>query len=148
MKYLITFFLLFSSISYATPQTLYDANLPVPVVATLTINWTAAILRENGDAFDAATELDRYEIYATYPDGNEGVILIPDPLATSYTIDVLQGAGEYKFAIASIDKNGIYSQLSDVVSSDVLSYSPPVKTIISITYSCAEGSVCNFYLNN
>ncbi len=89
---------------------------PEPSTFDITISWSAPTTRANGDPLTVA-ELAGYEIYY-YLEGDENngeVIEVTNASATSQEL-TLTTAGNYYFAIASIDTEGLESEMSSPVS--------------------------------
>lgn len=76
--------------------------------------WNIPLARTNGDVL-YANELVGYEIiYSNEFDNSPHQLRIEDPLQTETDVTDLP-AGQYRFAIAAIDENGIYSSFSESV---------------------------------
>ncbi len=87
---------------------------PAPtVVGSAQLSWTAPTKRENGDSLPRA-ELSHYEVYYTSESGKSDTIKVSDPARTALTVNDLEG-DTYYFAMAAVDKDGIFSELSNEV---------------------------------
>lgn len=72
------------------------------------LEWTTPDQRENGNYLELS-EIGGYEIrYQQGHDGERQSIIVEDGYATSYELDLEEGA--YEFSIAVFDVNGLYSQ--------------------------------------
>lgn len=104
-----------------TTETESTATAPQPTSTTVTLSWTVPSARENGDPL-ATTDIAGYEIYyfkdGTAP-GDGEVISVPamqnNSLVTQHSL-VISESGTWIFAIASIDNDGLYSEISASVS--------------------------------
>ena len=154
MKYCLMFVVLFALqivaglqiANAATLDELYNStSKPVAETTTLTLSWTPPTTRQNGDPLTAA-ELGGYEIYQVNPDGTDKIILVEDGAATSHEIEISE-SGEYMFAIASVDADGLKSDISEAVSADVVPSNPPAGVQpLPVSAYCATGSICVFNL--
>lgn len=83
---------------------------------TITVSWIAPLTRENGTPLPPS-EISGYEIYY-FRDGSpteeDGIIIINDPNTLKTQTPPLV-VGTYYFAIATIDSQGVYSEMSDHV---------------------------------
>lgn len=78
------------------------------------LSWDIPLARNNGDAL-YVNELAGYEIlYSHERDTSPRQVHIEDPLQTNAQVAGLP-VGHYRFAIAAIDSNGVYSQFSSPV---------------------------------
>lgn len=92
----------------SSPHTLDNRRFSVQ------LEWSIPLARTNGDVL-YANELVGYEIvYINDLDSTSHQLRIEDPLQTEADVDNLP-AGQYRFAIAAIDENGIFSNFSDPV---------------------------------
>jgi hypothetical protein len=93
----------------------------VVVNATLQIVWQAPSVREDGSAL-VGSDIAGYEIYYTSiaPDNTtvDQFIEVGSADKTSYIMEQVP-AGEYHFAIATVDTTGVKSSISDVVTTVV-----------------------------
>ncbi|MGI9285457.1 MAG: fibronectin type III domain-containing protein [Pseudomonadales bacterium] len=87
------------------------ASAPPANVGSASLSWTIPKKRENGVAL-SISELNRYEIYYTSDSGRSETIRVDNPAKSSLTITNLQ-ADTYYFAMAAVDKDGIFSELSN-----------------------------------
>ena len=82
------------------------------------LSWSIPTTRQNGELL-SPSELAAYEIYITADQsGGEQVIVVNDPMQTSYTIVGL-APDTYHFAIAAVDVDGLRSELSVVVDKTI-----------------------------
>ena len=154
MKYCLMFVVLFALqivaglqiASAATLDELYSStSQPVSETSTLTLSWVAPTTRQNGDALTAA-ELGGYEIYQVNPDGTGAVLLVEDGTATTYEIEISE-SGEYLFAIATVDSDGLKSEKSGSVNAQFVPSNPPAGVqLLPVSAYCATGSTCVFNL--
>ncbi len=87
---------------------------PAPtVVGNAQLSWTAPTERENGDSL-IRSELSHYEVYYTSESGKSDTIRVSDTASTALTVSDLEG-DTYYFAMAAVDKDGIFSELSNEV---------------------------------
>ncbi|ARN75004.1 fibronectin type III domain-containing protein [Oceanicoccus sagamiensis] len=87
-----------------------------PFSTSVTLSWSIPTTRLNGDPLTIA-ELAGYEIYYYLEgdDSNGDIITINDGSATSQDI-ILTAPGTYNFAIATIDADGLESEISSPIS--------------------------------
>ncbi len=91
-----------------------EAPTPAPtVVGNAQLSWTAPTKRENGDSLQRS-ELSHYEVYYTSESGKSDTIKVSDTSRTALTVNDLEG-DTYYFAMAAVDKDGIFSELSNEV---------------------------------
>ncbi len=82
------------------------------------LSWSIPTTRQNGELL-SPSELAAYEIYITADQsGGEQVIVVNDPMQTSYTIVGL-APDTYHFAISAVDVDGLRSELSVVVDKTI-----------------------------
>ena len=82
------------------------------------LSWSIPTTRQNGELL-SPSELAAYEIYITADQsGGEQVIVVNDPMQTSYTIVGL-APDTYHFAISAVDVDGLRSELSIVVDKTI-----------------------------
>lgn len=83
--------------------------------ASVNLSWSLPTSRENGDPLTVG-ELAGYEIYIVAEvSGQDQVIAVDDPLATSHMVKNLI-ADTYYFSISSIDTDGLRSAPSELIS--------------------------------
>lgn len=91
---------------------------PEPVVGSARLSWNIPTKRENGDNL-ALTEINAYEIYVTAENaGTSRTIRVDNRNQTQYTVEPLN-ADTYYFSMVTIDSEGMYSELSQVVSKTI-----------------------------
>ncbi len=73
--------------------------------------------RENGESLQAS-DLAGYEVYYTTASGAEKTYSINNPAETTITINNL-APDTYYFAMAVIDSEGVYSELSNTASKTI-----------------------------
>lgn len=84
-----------------------------PVLGSVTLNWTAPTLNDDGSAL---TDLAGYKIYwGTAPGSYPNSVTINDPDATSYIVDNL-AVGTYEFVATSFNTSNIESAYSNPVT--------------------------------
>jgi hypothetical protein len=91
-----------------------------PAKTSVTLSWVAPTTRQNGAPL-LPSELAGYEIYYFQEDSavEDGqILIINDANATEATIDELT-PGTYFFAIATIDSDGLESDISDYVEAQI-----------------------------
>ena len=102
------------------PATENNENQAENDVKTITISWTPPSTRKNGDTL-LPSEISGFAIYY-YQEGSNAedgeVVVINDANINEYTTPELT-AGTYYFSIATIDEEGIYSDLSDYVEAEI-----------------------------
>ncbi len=113
--------------------------------SSVKLNWSIPSTRENGKAL-AASELAGYELYYTTDNpAVSGSIKVSGGTTSTYTVKNL-AAGNYHFAMAAIDANGLKSKLSAIatvkVAAAVSTAAPLVPTIakVSITSSANKSA--------
>ncbi len=91
---------------------------PEPVVGEAKLSWSIPTKRENGDDLSLA-EIAAYEIYVTAENaGTNQTIRVDNRNQTQYTVEPLS-ADTYYFSMVTIDVEGVYSELSQVVSKTI-----------------------------
>lgn len=91
-----------------------ESQINDPRRFAIQLSWDIPLARNNGDVL-YANELAGYEIlYSHERDASPRQLRIEDPLQTSAQVAGLP-VGHYRFAIAAIDSNGVYSQFSSPV---------------------------------
>jgi hypothetical protein len=76
---------------------------------TVTLYWSAPLVRVNGDSITYA-EVGGYEIrYKLSSDVEYSRVVINDGSVEQYSFDTLDNAEAYRFEVAAFDVNGIYS---------------------------------------
>ena len=103
------------------------APLPVPVpvpvpepvkLGKATLSWQTPTERVNGTALSTA-EIGSYEIYYTSETaGASQTIVVSSATQKTYTVNGLK-PDSYHFSMVTVDSNGIYSELSKVVSKTI-----------------------------
>ncbi|GAA3974299.1 immunoglobulin domain-containing protein [Allohahella marinimesophila] len=101
-----------------TTATTQAANLAVSVDRSARLSWGAPSKRVDGSPL-TPTEIAAYRIYHTSADGNIGRDYTVDSSLQSYALDGLP-SGEHHFAVATVDLNGEESDLSVVVSKQIM----------------------------
>jgi predicted metal-dependent hydrolase len=87
-------------------------------LGTITLRWTIPSTRQDGSLL-SASELAKYELYiTTESDGASQSVVIDDPMQTTQTLTNLQ-PDVYHLAMSAVDVNGLYSDLTNVVSIDL-----------------------------
>ncbi|MGI9292790.1 MAG: hypothetical protein ACR2PS_02315, partial [Pseudomonadales bacterium] len=86
---------------------------PKVVIGSANLSWTIPTKRENGDDLPLS-ELRRYEVYYTSDSGKSDTIKINDASRTKLTVNNLE-VDTYYFAMSAVDKDGIFSELSNEV---------------------------------
>ncbi len=87
-------------------------------LGTITLRWTIPSTRQDGTLL-SASELAKYELYiTTESDGASQSVVIDDPMQTTQTLTGLQ-PDVYHLAMSAVDVNGLYSDLTNVVSIDL-----------------------------
>lgn len=143
--YLAILLLLSTAVSAQTMDDLYASTDRPVTPAKLVLNWTIPTARENGDVLEDG-DLSGYQIYLIPPTGEQEVIPVNDPLATSHDL-MLSEPGEYLISIAAVDSNKLKSARSETVSADIVAPSPPnMPGSITVKVVCEKGSNCTFYL--
>jgi hypothetical protein len=88
---------------------------PSDATRNLTVSWSIPLQRVNGESL-SASELKGYEIYFTSNKGSkDATIVVNDPHQTEHTIENL-APDTYHVALVAKDNNGVYSDLSEMVS--------------------------------
>lgn len=103
------------------PEPIAEAPAPAPepqpepevVIGNANLSWTIPSKRENGDSI-SVSELNHYEVYYTSESGKSNTVKVSNPSQTSLTVKDLE-ADTYYFAMAAVDKDGIFSELSNEV---------------------------------
>ncbi len=86
--------------------------------STVSLSWTIPATREDGSLL-SVSELAKYELYITAEsDGASQSVVIDDPLQTSQTLTGLQ-PDVYHMAMSAVDVNGLYSDLTNIVTVDL-----------------------------
>ena len=82
-----------------------------------TLSWSVPTARENGETLQMS-DLSGYEVYYTTTSGAEKTFPINNPSETTITINNL-APDTYYFAMAVIDAEGVYSELSNTASKTI-----------------------------
>lgn len=91
---------------------------PEPVTGSASLSWSIPTKRENGESL-ALSEIASYEIYVTAENaGTSRTIRVNNRNQTRYTLSPLD-ADTYFFSMVTIDSEGMYSELSQVVSKTI-----------------------------
>lgn len=91
---------------------------PEPVTGSASLSWSIPTKRENGESL-ALNEIASYEIYVTAENaGTSRTIRVDNRNQTKYTLSPLD-ADTYFFSMVTIDSEGMYSELSQVVSKTI-----------------------------
>ncbi|MEM8498756.1 MAG: hypothetical protein AAF542_12085 [Pseudomonadota bacterium] len=91
---------------------------PEPVTGSASLSWSIPTKRENGDSL-ALNEIASYEIYVTAENaGTSRTIRVDNRTQTKYTVSPLD-SDTYFFSMVTIDSEGMYSELSQVVSKTI-----------------------------
>ncbi len=91
---------------------------PAPVTGSASLSWSIPTKRENGEAL-ALNEIASYEIYVTAENaGTSRTIRVDNRNQTKYTLSPLE-SDTYFFSMVTIDSEGMYSELSQVVSKTI-----------------------------
>lgn len=98
--------------------TTHAANLTVAVDRSARLSWTAPAKRVDGSAL-SATDIAAYRIYHSNADGSIGRDYKVESSLLSYELNGLP-SGEHHFAVATVDLNGEESDLSEVVSKQIM----------------------------
>lgn len=95
-----------------------ESEVPADANSAL-LRWTVPSTRENGSSL-AIGELSGYKVMVTNLSNQESFYIeIDNPLATQTTVNNLN-AGEWEFAISSVDTEGVYGAYSSTVSKIIL----------------------------
>lgn len=101
-----------------TPPPTPVVTPPPPVIGSAKLSWSIPTQRENGDAL-ALNEISSYEIYVTAENaGTSRTIRVDNRNQTQFTLDQLS-EDTYYFSMVTIDTEGMYSELSQVVSKTI-----------------------------
>ncbi|MFK7733227.1 MAG: fibronectin type III domain-containing protein, partial [Pseudomonadales bacterium] len=94
------------------------APAPAPVTGSASLSWSIPTKRENGESL-ALSEIASYEIYVTAENaGTSRTIRVDNRNQTKYTLSPLD-SDKYFFSMVTIDSEGMYSELSQVVSKTI-----------------------------
>ncbi len=93
----------------ATPSR--PAPTPGAATGSVSLAWVIPGKRENGKTL-RVSDLNRYEIYYTSNSGQSETIRFNNPAKNTLTITNLR-ADTYYFAMAAVDQDGIFSELSN-----------------------------------
>lgn len=101
-----------------TPPAYTPPGGPASSIGSARLTWNIPTRRENGELLPVG-EIASYEIYMTAEsNGASRTIRVSDPSKTQFTLVPL-AADTYHFSMATIDVDGTYSGLSQVVSKTV-----------------------------
>lgn len=101
-----------------TPEPVVPEPAPAPVLGKAKLAWQVPNQRENGAALPIV-EISSYEIYVTAENaGTSRTIRVDNRQQTEYTISSLT-PDTYFFSMVTVDTDGMYSSLSDVVSKTI-----------------------------
>lgn len=99
----------------ATPIGSANSRGFTSVGGAASLRWSIPTTRQNGASL-RPSELVRYEIhFSAQSTGEETVLVVHNPLQTNFTVPNLL-PDVYHFAMVAVDKNGLYSKQSAVVS--------------------------------
>jgi len=91
---------------------------PAPVTGSARLSWNIPTKRENGDSL-SLNEIASYEIYVTAENaGSSRTIRLDNRNQTQFTLEPLS-TDTYYFSMVTIDTDGMYSELSQVVSKTI-----------------------------
>ena len=91
---------------------------PAPVSGSARLSWNIPTKRENGDSL-SLNEIASYEIYVTAENaGSSRTIRLDNRNQTQFTLEPLS-TDTYYFSMVTIDTDGMYSELSQVVSKTI-----------------------------
>lgn len=91
---------------------------PIPTLGKAVLSWQIPTERENGTALPVS-EIASYEIYYTAEkSGASQTIVVNQATQKSYTVSGLK-PDSYHFSMVTVDSDGVYSELSKVVSKTI-----------------------------
>ncbi|MFK8020383.1 MAG: fibronectin type III domain-containing protein [Pseudomonadales bacterium] len=91
---------------------------PAPVTGSARLSWNIPTQRENGESL-SLNEIASYEIYVTAENaGSSRTIRLDNRNQTQFTLEPLS-TDTYYFSMVTIDTDGMYSELSQVVSKTI-----------------------------
>jgi hypothetical protein len=99
-----------------TPIDTVKPSLSSPEIGTATLSWEPP--RRNADGSAIANLAGYFIYYGRSPTNLNVTIKIPDPYATTYTVDRL-GPGTYYFCIVAFTATGIRSSATPIVSKTI-----------------------------
>lgn len=103
---------------YTPPAYTPPSSTPSSSIGSARLTWNIPTRRENGESLPI-NEIASYEIYMTAEStGASRTIRVSDPSKTQFTLVPLS-ADTYHFSMATVDADGTYSGLSQVVSKTV-----------------------------
>lgn len=88
-----------------------------PTNNSVSLSWNTPTQREDGAPL-SVSEINSYEIYYTTDGNQSGTIFVDDPTVSSYTLQSLL-PDIYHFSIVTVDRDGIKSELSEIVSATI-----------------------------